>query len=173
MSTQVSSQHWHGTILIVLKRQQVERGPLIESMELLFSPKFSSKVHQQMSCQSSQSQNREVSSLYHHCCQPTTSVSGLDHQRLRQWMLTLGPKVQEAKMKNFVWLLARMSNPENQTISSWTGFNIQIRDNVVVIQDTVSYLPTINAPATAMSTLNEVLNQTLTIIKSLHLNQIE
>ena len=81
-------------------------------------------------------------------------------------------QVQEARMKNFVWLLARMSKPENQTISSWTGFNIQIRDNVVVIQDTVSYLPTINAHATAMSTVNEVLNQTLTIMKSLHLNQI-
>ena len=81
-------------------------------------------------------------------------------------------QVEDAKMKNLVWLLPRMSNLENQTISSWTGFNIQIRDDVNVIQDTVNYLPTINAPATEMSTVNEALSQTLNIMKSLHLKKI-
>ena len=65
-----------------------------------------------------------------------------------------------------------MSDPENQTISSWTGFNIQTRSDVTVIQDTVGYLPTINAPATEMSTVNEVLEQTLRIMQSLQLPNI-
>ena len=41
-----------------------------------------------------------------------------------------------------------------------------------MIQDTVSYLPTVNASATEMSTANEVLEQTLGIMQSLHLNNI-
>jgi len=41
-----------------------------------------------------------------------------------------------------------------------------------VVQDTVSYLPTINAPATEMSTVNEVLEQTHAIMQSLQLNKI-
>ena len=55
--------------------------------------------------------------------------------------------------------MARSSQLENQSISSWTGFNIKTRDGVTVIQYNVGYLPSINAPATQMSTVNEVLNQ--------------
>ena len=80
--------------------------------------------------------------------------------------------VEDAKTKNLVWLLARMSNPETQAISSWTRFNIQIRNEVTVVQDNVGYLPTINAPATQMSTVNEVLNQSLNIMQSLQLTNI-
>ena len=65
-----------------------------------------------------------------------------------------------------------MSRPENQTISSWTGFNIQTRSDVTVMQGTVGYLPTINAPATEMSTVKEVLEQTLRIMQSLQLQNI-
>ena len=39
-------------------------------------------------------------------------------------------------------------------------------------QDTVSYLPTINAPATEMSAVNEVLEKTYSIMQSLQLNKI-
>ena len=39
------------------------------------------------------------------------------------------------------------------------GFNILTRCGVSVIVDNVGYLPTICAPATQMSTVNEVLNQ--------------
>lgn len=81
-------------------------------------------------------------------------------------------QVQNARVKNLIWLLTRMSNPEDQTISSWTGFNILIRSNIYVVQDTVSYLPTINAPATEMSTINEVLTQTLNIMETLGLKEI-
>ena len=60
-------------------------------------------------------------------------------------------QVQDARVKNVIWLLTRLSNPEeDQTISSWTGFNLLIRNDTHVMQDTVSYLPTINAQATEM-----------------------
>ena len=65
-----------------------------------------------------------------------------------------------------------MSDPGSQTTSSWTGFNIQTRNDVTVVQDTVSYLPTINAPATDMSTVNKVLEQTIQIMDSLQLSKI-
>ena len=81
-------------------------------------------------------------------------------------------EIQDAKTKNPILFLARMSYPEIQTICSWTGFNIQIRDEVTVVQDTISYLPTINAPATKKSTVNEALNQTLSIMESLQLDKI-
>ena len=81
-------------------------------------------------------------------------------------------EIQDAKTKDLIWFLARMSYPEIQTICSWPGFNIQIRDEVTVVQDTISCLPTINAPATKISTVNEALNQTLSIIESLQLDKI-
>ena len=65
---------------------------------------------------------------------------------------------QVAREKNLVWVLARMSQ-EDQSVSNWTGFNIQTRSDMTVIPDNVGYLPTINSPATQFSTVNEVLNQ--------------
>ena len=65
-----------------------------------------------------------------------------------------------------------MSYPEIQSICSWTGFNIKIREEVTVVQDTISYLPPINALATKKSTVNEVLNQTLSIMESFQLDKI-
>ena len=60
-------------------------------------------------------------------------------------------QVQDARVKNMIWLLTRLSNPEeDQTISSWTGFNLLIRNDTHVMQDTMSYLPIINAPTTEM-----------------------
>ncbi|XP_078353848.1 uncharacterized protein LOC144638526 [Oculina patagonica] len=80
--------------------------------------------------------------------------------------------IKTANMKNFTWCMARQINTTEQNISGWTGFNIMTRDETPVNQDTVGYLPTINAPATAMSTVNEVLNQALKIKESLHLKDI-
>ena len=43
-------------------------------------------------------------------------------------------QVQDARVKNMIWLLTRLSNPEeDQTISSWTGFNILIRNDTHVV----------------------------------------
>ena len=50
---------------------------------------------------------------------------------------------------------------------------INFRDgDVTVTQDSIGYLPTINAPATQMSSVNEVLEQTLNIQKSQSLKNI-
>ena len=64
------------------------------------------------------------------------------------------------------------SSPEAQAICSWTGFNILTRDEITVVQDSVCYLPTINAPATQISTVNEVLSQSINIMQSLDLKTI-
>ena len=79
---------------------------------------------------------------------------------------------QEVKQKNLVWSLVRQNDTKNQKISSWTGHNIQTRDKVIVTQDNIGYLPTINAPATQMSTIFEILNQVLKIMELLHIPSI-
>ncbi|KAK7143952.1 hypothetical protein R3I93_014956 [Phoxinus phoxinus] len=63
-----------------------------------------------------------------------------------------------ARKKPIVWALARQIDPENQTIPSWTGFNISTRDQESISQDIVGYLPTINSPATELSTVFEILS---------------
>lgn len=77
-----------------------------------------------------------------------------------------------AEKKNLVWVLARQLQTDEQLIPSWTGFNILIRDNITVKRDTVGYLPTINAPATQMSTVHEILQQVLKIMEALELKDI-
>lgn len=73
---------------------------------------------------------------------------------------------------NIVWIMARLSNLECQTVSGWTGFNIKIRDNIEVVEDMVTYLPTVNAPATDTATVHEVLSQSLKIMDNLKLHEI-
>ena len=72
--------------------------------------------------------------------------------------------------KNFLWILVRLHAAENQTISGWTGFNITVRNQEEVSKDNIGYLPTIDAPATNMSTVFEVLSQSQRIKNSLKLN---
>ena len=75
-------------------------------------------------------------------------------------------QLQEAKKaaqptcnKNLMWILARQANSECQTTPGWTGFNIRTRDQVSVSEDVVEYLSTINAPATELTTVFEIVNQ--------------
>lgn len=77
-----------------------------------------------------------------------------------------------AKLKDFVWVLARISDTNNHQIPSWMSFNIATRDAMTAMQDIIEYLPTINAPATQMTTVSEILNQSEKIRKSLHLQEI-
>ena len=79
---------------------------------------------------------------------------------------------QEVNKKNLLGLLTRAHCASNQTVASWTGFNIQVRDEVEVTPDEVGYLPTINAPATELSTVHEVLCQSQLIRRSLGLGSI-
>lgn len=83
-----------------------------------------------------------------------------------------GGAAEEARLKNQVWSLVRQSDTKHQKISAWTGFNIQTRDKIRVTQDSIGYLPTINAPATQMSTCFEILNQVLKIKDQLELPSI-
>ena len=83
-----------------------------------------------------------------------------------------GPAEKLAVCKNILWSLTRLSNPQDQIISSWTGFNMETRDNITVNKDTVDYLPTINAPATQLSTVHNVLVQATTIKDELQLAEI-
>ena len=81
--------------------------------------------------------------------------------------------MEEARKKNLIFLLARLHYAQlQQKVSSWTGFNIQVHDRECIIKSNVGYLPTINAPATSMATINEVLNQSLRIMHSLKLTSI-
>ena len=52
------------------------------------------------------------------------------------------------------------------------GFNIKIRNDITVTADKVCYLPTINAPATNLSTVIEILKQSDAIRKALNLAYI-
>ena len=72
-----------------------------------------------------------------------------------------------------IFLLARFHYAQlQQRVSSWTDFNIQVHDRKCIVKSNLGYLPTMNAPATSMATINEVLNQSLRIIHSLKLTSI-
>ena len=86
--------------------------------------------------------------------------------------MDFGPLLKEAQINNLMWFRARQVDTTNQTVSSWTGFNMLIRDNFTVTQDTIGYLPTINAPAPQYSTAYEILNQVLKIMKALDLKEV-
>ena len=77
-----------------------------------------------------------------------------------------------ALKKNFLWLLSRNTDCVNQKIPGWTGFNIQARNDEEITKDIVGYLPTINAPATEMKTVNEILCTSDEIRKVLNLKEI-
>ena len=65
-----------------------------------------------------------------------------------------------------------MTDAEKQRIPSWTGFNIQTRDSLTVSKDVVGYMPTINAAATELTTVAEILNQSELVRKALQLEEI-
>lgn len=64
--------------------------------------------------------------------------------------------VEETQKKNLIWILARLHTATSQAnpIAGWTWFNIATRDSENVSQDSVAYLPAINAPATEMYTIH-------------------
>ena len=78
----------------------------------------------------------------------------------------------EARKKTLLWNLVRLHAEEKQEASGWTGFNISVRSKVQVSQDVIGYLPTIDAPATDMATVQEVLVQSLKIKSTFKLKSI-
>ena len=77
----------------------------------------------------------------------------------------------ESWRNSLLWILCRLHLSTNQTIASWTGFNI-MSNSSNVMEDNTGYLPTRNTPATNMSTVHEVLVQSTQIMDSLHLQSI-
>ncbi|KAL8625537.1 hypothetical protein ACOMHN_014626 [Nucella lapillus] len=78
-----------------------------------------------------------------------------------------------ARRKDLLWILSRYQvNIEFQDIPNWTGFNIKTRDLVQVREDVVGYLPTINAPATELATVQEIISQSELIRTTLHLETL-
>ena len=86
--------------------------------------------------------------------------------------------IQEAEARNaqawnLTWAVARQTHVEDQRVPGWSGFHVQTRSKEDVWEDVVAYLPTIiNAPATELSTINEILRQSEDIRKRLYLDQI-
>ena len=80
--------------------------------------------------------------------------------------------MERAWKKNLLWILVRLHASEKQSVPSWTGFNISVRNDHEVVKDNVGYLPTINAPATKMSTVYQVLTKSLQIKDNLNLQSI-
>jgi len=91
---------------------------------------------------------------------------------MKPLVFNLQPVRETAMWKNLVWSLTRLTNNSNQSISSWTGFNVKTCDSIIVERDTVGYLPTINAPATHLSTVYEVMIQVMKIKEELNLEEI-
>ena len=78
----------------------------------------------------------------------------------------------EARKKNLLWIPVRLHAEEKQEASGWAGFNISVCSKVQVSQDVIRYLPTIDAPATDMATVQEVLVLSLKIKSTLKLKSI-
>ena len=54
----------------------------------------------------------------------------------------------------------------------WNGLNIKVRDHFVVIESTISYLDTIDSPATDLKTTYEVLSRGCEIKDRMQLNAV-
>ena len=76
-------------------------------------------------------------------------------------------------MRYLVWLEVRnLETHPLLLVPGWTGFNIKIRNNVVVVGSAISYLDTIDSPATDMKTAYEVLSRGCEIRDRLQLNAV-
>ena len=102
------------------------------------------------------------------------SGGGVEQQLLKASGATEDEKDQSelALKKTFLWLLSRNTDCLNQKIPGWTGFNIQARNDEEIPKDIVGHLPTVNAPATEMKTVNEILCKSDEIKKVLNLKEI-
>ena len=54
----------------------------------------------------------------------------------------------------------------------WTGFNIKTRDHIAIVESVISYLDTIDAPATDVGTAYEVLSRGCEIKDRLQLKAV-
>ena len=71
-----------------------------------------------------------------------------------------------------MWIIVPLHAAEKQNVCGLTGLNMLVRDEIEVKKDNIGYLPTIDAPATNMSTVFEILNQSLKIKDTIKLQAI-
>ena len=72
---------------------------------------------------------------------------------------------------NLLWILCR-SVVIPQTVPSWTGFHISITSKQTINKTSIGYLYCINAPATDISTVYNILEHCLKIKETLQLKTI-
>lgn len=65
-----------------------------------------------------------------------------------------------------------MQDTADRKVSSWTGFNILVRDSKCVRTDTLGYAPTIKAPATETSAVQEILQWMISFQSSILFDSI-
>ena len=72
-----------------------------------------------------------------------------------------------------IWIALRcITTPPIVLVPGWTGFNIVLRKNVVVLESKISYLDTLDSPATDIKTVNEVLCRACAIKERLGLESV-
>ena len=68
-------------------------------------------------------------------------------------------KAKELKLRYLIWLEVRkLEMHPLLLVPGWNGFNINVCHRVVVVESTISYLDTIDTPATDLTTAFEVLS---------------
>ena len=77
--------------------------------------------------------------------------------------------LENAQRKNLLWVLVGLHAQMNQKVSGWTGYNILVRNKIEARPDNIGYLPTIDAPATSMSTVHKILVRSQKIREALEL----
>ena len=65
-----------------------------------------------------------------------------------------------------------ITTPPILLVPGWTGFNIVLRKNVVVLESKISYLDTLDSPATDIKTAYEVLCRACAIKERLGLESV-
>ena len=79
----------------------------------------------------------------------------------------------EQKMNFLIWIALRcITTPPILLVPGWTGFNIVLRKNVVVLESKISYLDTLDSPATDIKTAYEILCRACVIKERLGLESV-
>ena len=82
-------------------------------------------------------------------------------------------KAKELTLRYLVWLeIRKLETYPLLLVPGWTGFNIKIRDRVVVVESTIRYLDTLDSPATDLKTAYEVLSRGCEVKDRLKLNAV-
>ena len=97
-------------------------------------------------------------------CDPSSSLQ-LSENKERDILLADQDKI------NLLWILCRKTAIP-QSIPSWTGFRLSIRNKESICKTSIGYLDCINSPATDMSTVYHILEHCMKIKEYLNLESI-